>query len=87
MKYFAVLLPLLDKAKSDQFRPQHLSFLESMRNEGHVIANGRFTDGTGGLVIYKANSYEECETLVQQDPFIKEEARRYEIREWDAVFA
>lgn len=87
MKFFAVLLPVLDVQKSNQFRGQHLEFLEKMRNEGHVIANGKFTDGSGGLVIYKAASYEECESFVKQDPFVRESARRYEIFEWDAVWA
>jgi uncharacterized protein len=87
MKFFAVLLPMLDVQKSEQFRPDHLSFLETMRREGHVYGNGRFVDGSGGLVIYQAPAYSDCEALVKQDPYIQNGARQYEIHEWDAVWA
>ncbi|MGI2327569.1 YciI family protein [Planococcus sp. YIM B11945] len=87
MKFFAVLLPMLDAEKSKEFRPQHLSFLDGMRKEGHVYGNGRFTDGSGGLVLYRAASFEDCEALVKKDPYIQHGARRYEIHEWDAVWA
>ncbi|WP_342342132.1 hypothetical protein [Planococcus glaciei] len=46
MKYFAVFLPMADRQKSERFRPQHLAFLEKMRNAGHVRANGKFADGS-----------------------------------------
>ncbi|MTD30696.1 YciI family protein [Planomicrobium sp. YIM 101495] len=87
MKFFAVHLPMLDQEKSEQFRPQHLAFLEVMRNEGKVHANGKFTDGSGGLVIYRADSYQDCENLVLNDPYVQEGARDYSIKEWEAVWA
>ncbi|ANU27638.1 YciI family protein [Planococcus versutus] len=87
MKYFAVLLPMKDVAKSKEFRPQHLKFLEEMRNTGKVVANGKFTDGSGGLVIYKAESRQACEALVKEDPYVAGSARKYEIFEWDASWA
>ena len=73
--------------KSEVLRPEHLAFLEKMRNEGHVKINGKFSDGSGGLVIYQAPSYKECEELVKQDPYIQHGARIYEIKEWEAVWA
>lgn len=45
--------------------------------------NGRFTDGAGGLVIYKGASLEQVEELVNTDPYIINGARKYEIHEWD----
>ena len=87
MKYFAVLLPMKDADKSQKFRPQHLAFLEKMRNSGQVAVNGKFADDSGGLVIYKADSFEVCEALVKTDPYVAEGAREYEIFEWEAVWA
>lgn len=77
---------MVDKDTSAQARPEHLAFLARMRNEGHICVNGKFTDGSGGLVIYRADSFEQCEELVQQDPFIVRGARDYEIIEWEAVW-
>ena len=86
-KFFAVFLPMLDMEKGLKHREEHLSFLKVKRENGHVYGNGRFVDGSGGLVIYLAASYDECETMVKQDPYIKNGARRYEIHEWEAVWA
>ncbi|WP_274655122.1 YciI family protein [Paenibacillus humicola] len=83
MKYFAVFLPIIDTEKSRIYRPQHLEFLENKRREGKIFANGRFTDGSGGLVIYKAESSDEVLELVRQDPYVAEGARGYEIHEWE----
>ncbi|GAB3069122.1 YciI family protein [Virgibacillus ainsalahensis] len=83
MKYFAVFSPMKDEEKSKQYRPQHLEYLDEKGKEGHVFAKGRFTDGAGGLVIYKADSYEEVEEIVKQDPYVVSGARGYEIHEWE----
>ncbi|QQK78907.1 hypothetical protein HUG20_02635 [Salicibibacter cibi] len=85
MKYFAVLLPTIDAEKSAEYRSQHLDYLEKMRNDGHIFANGRFTDGSGGLVIYTAQNLEQAVRYVQNDPFVIHKARGYEIHEWDMV--
>ncbi|WP_446715541.1 YciI family protein [Bacillus sp. OTU530] len=85
MKYFIVFLPMLDEEKSQEYRPQHLGFLARLRNEGKILANGKFVDGTGGLVIYMANTLGEVESLVRQDPYIIHGARCFEIHEWEMV--
>lgn len=85
LKYYAVFLRMLDEGKSAQFREEHLAFLEEMRAQGAIFANGRFLDGAGGLVIYRGHSYEEVEAMVKQDPYIKLGAREYAIHEWDIV--
>jgi len=87
VKHFAVFLPMKDEEKSVRFRPEHLQFLADRRSEGKLLANGRFTDGAGGLVIYKGKSQEEVEGWVEQDPYIIEGARDYVIHEWDIVLA
>lgn len=74
-----------DEEKSRKYRPQHLDFLETMRQEKKVLMNGRFTDGAGGLIIYRANSLDEAIDMAEQDPYIHVGAREYEIHEWDLV--
>lgn len=85
MKYFAVFLPLKDAKKSQETRPEHLAFLKQMREEKKVLMNGRFTDGSGGLVIYVAEDQNQVEAWVKEDPYIKSGARSYEIHEWEMV--
>lgn len=85
LKYFAVFLPMLDEQKSKDYREEHLKFLENLRNKDTIIMNGRFTDGAGGLVIYKGENQNEIKALVEQDPYIVNNARYYEIHEWEMV--
>ncbi|CEA03077.1 YciI-like protein [Jeotgalicoccus saudimassiliensis] len=83
MKYFAVFLSMKDEELSRIHRQKHLDFLAQKRESGTVLMNGRFTDGTGGLIIYRAENEESAVSLVKQDPYISLGARDYEIREWD----
>lgn len=85
MSYYAVFLPMKDAEKSKTFRPQHLAFLEKMRNEKKILINGKFTDGAGGLVIYKAKDMDEVKSFVAQDPYVIEQARDHIIHEWEMV--
>ncbi|MCZ8511983.1 YciI family protein [Paenibacillus filicis] len=85
MKYFVVWLPMLDEEKSRVFRPEHLAYLQQQRGQGRIFANGRFTDGWGGMVIYQAESQEEVAAWAENDPYVIHGARSYEIHEWDMV--
>lgn len=76
-----------DKEKSATYRPQHLDYLAKMEEEGHIFAKGPFLDGSGGLVIYRGESLEKVESLVENDPYIVHKARSYDIREWGMVAA
>lgn len=83
MKYFAVFLSMKDEELSRVHRPEHLDFLTRQRDTGNVLMNGRFTDGTGGLIIYRSENEESAVSLVEQDPYISLGARDYKIHEWD----
>jgi uncharacterized protein len=82
MKYFAVFLPMKDEEKSKLYRPDHLTYLQQKLEAGYIFAKGPFADGTGGLVIYKADSFEQVEAMVKADPYVVKEARGFEIHEW-----
>nr|WP_275899520.1 YciI family protein [Bacillus piscicola] len=82
---FAVLLKMKDSELSQKYRPDHLAFLEKHHQDNNVTAYGKFTDGAGGLIIYRAETLEQAEDLVKEDPYIKTGARTYEIHEWAMV--
>ena len=83
MKYFAVFLMMKDEELSRVHRPEHLEFLSRQREAGTFLMNGRFTDGAGGLIIYRAEDEASAVSLVNQDPYISLGARDFEIHEWD----
>ena len=82
MKYFAAFLKMNDPSKSQELRPQHLEFLERGVQEGKIFARGRFEDGAGGLVIYKADSLEEARRIAESGPYVTSGARSLELHEW-----
>lgn len=83
MKYYAALLGMKDPEKSRDLRPQHLEFLAQKEAEGFIFARGRFPDGTGGLVIYMAESAQEARQLAEQDPYVTSGARTLDLHEWE----
>lgn len=83
MGYYAAISKMVSLEKNKQFREVHLDYLKKLGAEGKVFAKGRFTDSTGGLVIYKADTLEEAKGMAEGDPFIIEGARTYEIHEWE----
>jgi uncharacterized protein len=83
MKHFAAFLKMKDEGKSRDLRPQHLEFLRKSESEGKVFARGRFPDGTGGLVIYIADSLDAARAIAEQDPYVIQGARTLDLHEWD----
>ena len=83
MNYFAAILKMKDDEKNKKYRQQHVDFLVHQEKEGNIFARGRFTDGTGGLVIYIAPSYAEALKLAETDPYVTLGARSLELYEWD----
>jgi len=69
VKYAAIIEYLQDKAKIAEVRPVHRQYLASLRANGQLAAAGPFTDDSGALIVYEADSPEEAEKLLRADPF------------------
>ncbi len=82
MSYYAALLHMIDPEKNKEVLPRHIEYLDKLDSEGKVFARGPFTDGSGGLVVYIANSFEEASILAENDPHVVEKVRRLELKEW-----
>lgn len=88
MKFAAIIEYLQDKAKVDEIRPVHRQYLAGLKAKGQIAATGPFTDGSGALIIYEANSAEEAEALLKGDPFNSGGVfLKYVIRPWNPVMA
>lgn len=75
------------QAKRPQHRPAHLERLQALDNQGKLIYAGPFTDNAGSLIIIEANSIEEAEAFVQEDPYVKEGIfDRMEVHPFKQVF-
>jgi uncharacterized protein len=53
----------------DEHRPAHRAWLASLVQEGRLLASGPFADGTGALLIFKADDEAVLNQLLTEDPF------------------
>jgi uncharacterized protein YciI len=88
MKFAAIIEYIQDKAKIAEIRPVHRQYLAGLKDTGQLAASGPFTDDSGALIIYEANSAEEAETILRGDPFCKNGIFvKWQIRPWNPVIA
>ncbi|RKD25937.1 hypothetical protein BEP19_03145 [Ammoniphilus oxalaticus] len=82
---YVAMLPIIDEQLNAKVRPAHLAYLDDLYKQGKVLSAGPFTDKKGGMVIYRAHSFEEAKALAEADPVIVEKARTLELREWNSL--
>lgn len=71
MKFAADIVYTRDAAKIAETRPAHREYLKGLLDSGHLAISGPFTDDSGGLLVYEAETQEEAEALLRNDPFTK----------------
>lgn len=82
MILYAAFLETVDAEKDKEILEVHISYLNKLIEKEQIYAKGPFTDHSGGLIIYRANSYEEAKELAENDPAIVEGSRRLTLKEW-----
>lgn len=86
MKYAAIIEYITDQDKIQSIRPVHREYLASLRGNGKLAASGPFTDGSGALIIYEAETPEEAESLLAADPFNQQGVFvSWKVRPWNQV--
>jgi uncharacterized protein YciI len=88
MKFAAVIDYIQDKAKIAEIRPAHRQYLTDLKSRGKLAVCGPFTDDSGGLIVYEADTRDEAEQLLHSDPFNQNGVFvRYHLRPWNPVMA
>lgn len=82
MAYYAAILYMEKPELNQEYRQAHLDYLAALVEQEKVHLKGPFTDGAGGMVVYKAESLEEAQKIAEEDPYVKEGVRRLELHEW-----
>jgi uncharacterized protein YciI len=62
--------------------PKHNDFLEKYYGSGNFIASGRKDPRTGGIILANANSKNEIEKIITEDPFFVHQIADYDITEF-----
>jgi uncharacterized protein len=84
MKSF--LVTLKEKSQrplSEALCHAHVEHLKQLKQQGHLIVCGPFTDNAGAVLILQAISKQAVENLIEKDPFIQENYyQQYKITEF-----
>jgi uncharacterized protein YciI len=70
--------------------PQHLEFMIGLEKAGVLFASGPLADGEGkmrgdGLTIVRAANTADARKIAEQDPFVVNGLRTFELREWTVM--
>ena len=66
----------------DKFVAEHREFLERHYASGHFLLSGRKEPRVGGIILAKAATRTELESIIKNDPFNREKIAEYEIIEF-----
>jgi len=70
--------------------PQHLEYMIGLEKTGVLFASGPLADAEGktrgdGLTIVRAASAADARKIAEQDPFVVNKLRTFELREWTVM--
>jgi hypothetical protein len=84
---FATFIEYGNRAAIAEIRPAHREYLGLLRERGQLAASGPFTDDSGALIIYEADSEEEALELLEHDPFRGAGVfQSFTMKPWNQVF-
>ena len=67
-------------------RPVHREYIQELKKNNKIFMAGPFVDDSGGLLIYEADTPEEVDGLIRNDPFFKEGVfKSWVTRGWKVV--
>lgn len=80
---FVILLNYIQPlSEVDRFVSEHREFLDRYYASGHFLLSGRKEPRTGGIILSKAETRAETESIILHDPFKREKIAEYEIIEF-----
>ncbi len=76
---------IVDKVTFDRYVPAHKAYVQDLINKGHQARTGYWARMGGGMMIFFANSMEEAQKIVDEDPLVKNGCVKYQLYEWRVV--
>lgn len=66
----------------DKHMKEHVTFLKKYYKKNMFVASGRKVPRTGGIILALAESKEEIEKVIQEDPFYSKKLAEFTITEF-----
>jgi uncharacterized protein YciI len=76
---------IVDKTIFDQYVSAHKEYVRNLIHKGHEAKTGYWGKKGGGMLLFKAESMQEAEAIVSQDPLIINNCVKYQLYEWKIV--
>jgi uncharacterized protein YciI len=86
MTFAAIVTFGPDLTQIPQHRPAHRAYLAQLRDAGKLALSGPFGDHRGGMTIFEAESEDEVDQILKQDPYTAAGIfASWDIRPWTIV--
>ena len=69
-------------AEIDRLMKEHVRFLQQQYDAGLFVASGRRVPRSGGVILAHGTDKRSLETIMANDPFVREGAARFEVIEF-----
>ena len=71
---------------SQELLKKHRNFLKNKGEEGKLLMAGRFSDGTGSLLIWKSDKLDEIKRIAMSDPYYLEGLTSFILKPWNLTW-
>lgn len=76
---------IVNKKIFDFYVDDHIDYVKNLVQNGHEAKTGYWAELGGGMMIFKADSREQADSIVQNDPLIANNCVEFELHQWNLV--
>jgi uncharacterized protein YciI len=76
---------VVPKDEFDRHVPAHIAYVRALNAEGRNARTGYWEERGGGMMVFEAESREEAERIVANDPLVKNRCVEAELHRWITV--
>jgi uncharacterized protein YciI len=76
---------IVDKDTFDRHVSAHKAYVKHLIEQGHKARTGYWANYGGGMLLFTAQSMDEAEAIVAQDPLVQNGCVNYKLHEWRVV--
>ena len=85
-RMYVMTAKLTNMLKAMPAAVEYPAWIQRLKDEGKFVAAGKWSDNTGGMLIFRSDSLEDAKTLAKDDPLVRNQAVMHDVKEWDANF-
>ena len=78
---FCEILELATKPSED-LRQRHIEYLKRQGTRGNLVLAGRFSDVSGGLLVWNVSAIKRAEQLARNDPYVTSKIATFVLKNW-----